>query len=493
MGFFLGWDEAIGAANMNENAALSSSGGRRGDSARPLGVILLAACLCTAVYMRFPYLNGPWYYAWNWQRIMPRMYMPLMAAAGVPLLAGLVVYDRTRRRDWGLFLILLGLAALTLTVSLMQVRLGGFERTIRIVRSPGATSYFTAARQYLGPESALGLRGFLAQYPQLLPGFFLHAQTKPPGPILYYALWIKLFGPNAGTSLAAGLFFIPLMACSVLATEKMVRTVTGNVNAGIYATACLALCPGTIVFYPGFDAVYPAITCAMVTTWVLAVRTGRKRYAVWFGASLALAMFWTYVLLLLGAFLAGYALVALRVVPGWNWRKLLRQSAIAVLTVAGLYGLSWVLTGYNPIAAYLASKHQLAEALTWVKRPYPLTIGWDLHDFALGMGWIPILLAILYLFRRGGVVCSEMRAVTLLVLGVPIVVAVSHLVPGETARCWQLLFPLVLIPAGAELARWDRGGRFAACFALLVVLIVVSGRMSFISVEPLDKLAPGLL
>lgn len=460
---------------------------------RPLLLLVIATCLATAVQMKFPYINGPWYYTWNWQLLPPQTYLPRLLIAAAPVFAGLLVYQRTRRRDWSLFLICLGFAAVTLVVSHLQTNLGGWERTIRIVRSPGATSYFTAAYLFLHPGSSETFRSFLAHYPDLLPQFYLHAQTKPPGPILFYAVLINLFGTGYATALIAGLLLLALSAGSIVATERMVRAVAAHPDAGMYAAAGLALCPASIVFYPGFDSVYPAIACAMIGTWVLAVRTGRPRYAVAFGASLALALFFTYVLLLLGAFLAAYSFLALHLVPGWTIRKLLTQTATAIATLAGIYLLFWLLTGYNPIASYLESHRLLDEALKWVRRPYPETIRWDIHDFFLGAGWVPGILTLMYLARGPRAVGPERFAIACLALLQPVVVAVTGLVPGETARCWQIVLPLLLIPAGDELARWDRAGRLAAYVAMLAVLAAVAGRLSFISVEPLDKLPPNLL
>src|SRR6185503_7878869 len=104
---------------------------------------------------------------------------------------------------------------------------------------------------------------------------------------------------------------------------------------------------------------------------------------------------------------------------------------------------------------FRAAIHNQSRLLPGFDRPYPQSIAFDLIDFALGVGWIALLLAASYLAtgaHRGLVIAGLMQL---------LVVAATGLLPGETARVWAFMTPLVALPAGAELARSGRTQRWA--------------------------------
>jgi hypothetical protein len=111
-------------------------------------------------------------------------------------------------------------------------------------------------------------------------------------------------------------------------------------------------------------------------------------------------------------------------------------------------------------------------------RTWPLTVPFDLTDFALGAGWVCPLLAIYYLFgsaRRDG-----RLALILLCFAQFVAVAVSGLLAGETARVWIFMFPLLVIPAGLELSKWTRGPRLTALACLWLLTALLSQNMVFV-------------
>jgi hypothetical protein len=133
------------------------------------------------------------------------------------------------------------------------------------------------------------------------------------------------------------------------------------------------------------------------------------------------------------------------------------------------------------------------DILRWLpKRPYPNTILFDQYDFALATGWVSVLILC---FALHGLWKHKHPALAWVILGlVQIeVVAFASLMPGETARLWTFLLPLLLLPIGWELARWDLGAKLAVMLTMWLVLTVMTGRMQFVMTEPLDKLPAWVL
>jgi hypothetical protein len=50
----------------------------------------------------------------------------------------------------------------------------------------------------------------------------------------------------------------------------------------------------------------------------------------------------------------------------------------------------------------------------------------------------------------------------------------------ETARVWNFMMPLVMLPAGLELARWNRPWRAAVYATMVFVLAAVCQNVKFI-------------
>src|SRR4029079_11807558 len=109
---------------------------------------------------------------------------------------------------------------------------------------------------------------------------------------------------------------------------------------------------------------------------------------------------------------------------------------------------------------YRTASRLLAGYSVRAQRPYPIHVVFDVLDFALASGWISFVLVAFFLLGDSRVAASS-RHVAFLALGQILVTAVLGIVPGETARTWTLMLPLLMIPVGLELARWSSGSRAA--------------------------------
>jgi hypothetical protein len=194
------------------------------------------------------------------------------------------------------------------------------------------------------------------------------------------------------------------------------------------------------------------------------------------GATLVLMLFMAFNLLTLGALvLASAAWHLWRNGPA-GLRTVAIMSGIVLAVIAGAYLLMYALTGYNTVATLFTAIHNEAIQKTTFAyaRPYPQTIPSDLQDFALGCGWIGILLLIFWLLRR------EAQPMVALGLFQIAVVAVSGLLRCETARTWAFLQPLLMLPIGLELATWGRAPRAIAYACLWMITAAIGQNMIFL-------------
>jgi hypothetical protein len=58
-----------------------------------------------------------------------------------------------------------------------------------------------------------------------------------------------------------------------------------------------------------------------------------------------------------------------------------------------------------------------------------------------------------------------------------VLVALTGLLPAETARVWAFLAPLVAIPAGVELSRWRVSARAVGYVCMLLILALVCANL----------------
>src|SRR5205814_8115694 len=133
-----------------------------------------------------------------------------------------------------------------------------------------------------------------------------------------------------------------------------------------------------------------------------------------------------------------------------------------------------LITGYDPIATFASAwrnQHALLAAHA-SERPYPATILWDLLDFALGSGWISFALIGMFLVSVFVNRSWHARENQIAFLGIAqlLIVAILGLLQSETARVWNFLLPLLVLPIALELRTWSRGPRLVVFVCLLMIL-----------------------
>lgn len=440
------------------------------------GVVLgLAMLLALGIVLHVPWLNGPWYWDWPWRRIDAARIVPSMLAAAIPF-AVAQFYFNAGKLGIRSALILVALSTFLLELVSIGVQGPGFDlrRIVLVVQSPVITSYFTDAVQFGDVAAGLG------QYPERMAGFHLHSMNKPPGPILYYVGFSRAFGPGWGAMLG-GLMIGVLAAAGVVATYGLVRRFGATREAGFAAASYFALCPGLVLFFPEFDQAYPLLCCGLLGSWSLALERGGLGAALAFGACLALLSFMSFGLLVLGAVCVVLAGLEIRRSGAGGLRRCGVSAAIGLGVVVGAYALLWVFTGYDPIATFQAAVVNQAAKAAALGRPWPVTIPFDLLDFALGTGWLSFALAGFWIARRWGLrPWADLDWWVAACLLQVLFVAVAGLIPVETARVWLFMVPLLMLPVGLELAEWTAPARWTIFAALWGLMVLVGQNMVFL-------------
>ena len=444
-------------------------------------------------------LNGPDYWDWSWRTMDGYRLFPAMLAAATPFFLAQYLHHR---RSIGSFTVpllalMLSTLALQLTAVGIQKKPFGFERITQRVMHPITTSYYTDATSFTS------LNDWLQSFPDSLMSYHTHSRNKPPGPILYYVFLQRILGVTPRAAAAGGLLVAVLAALSIPACYTLIKLSTeGNREAAFFGASFLALCPGLLLFFPQFDQVYPILTCGLIGSWFLALRGDRLVCSVAYGALLSIVFFVSYSLLVLGFSLALYAVFFVRERPWQNGVIAVKHVFVALGTFAGLYGVFWLFTGFDPVETFRQSLANQAVLAARLDRPYPQSIFFDLTDFALGSGWISVILTFFFLWRKTvgtnadddaetGAESGESRpmsgsrhdpslAMSLLFLFQILTVAVSGLLRTETARVWIFLLPLLMFPIGNELAGWRFFPRLAVYFCLWFLMSSVLQNMSLI-------------
>lgn len=439
---------------------------------RFLPLALFGLVFAGAVLFQVDNVNGPWYWQWQWRGLKLSYFLCL----GLPLpifALALVEIDKPNTRP-GLVLGLLVLFNFLLQILSVVPEPEGIARLADFVISPHATSYFTDALDIdkIGP--------WLAQFHTA--SLNLHSETHPPGPILYFYGWQQLLGPWAA-AFAGGAFLGLLGSLGIVVLFYFAGLSTRDVQTRLRICSLYALMPGMVLFFPQFDQVYPLLSMALLLFWVRALRGGRYD-CLYAGLILFVATFFAYNLLTLGTFMVCYAAYS-QFVARCSWLRLLAQGFV-VLGVCGLLHVAlWALTGYHAILAFghaLENQAGLLQREAY-PRPYALCLLFDLYDFFLGAGMLALPLLLLHVPRMAKEFSRDREEhwLSLCALVTILVLDLTGLLPGETARVWLFVQPLLMIPLGLEFAQMSNAARWSLLLVQWLILVSLKAKMIFIA------------
>lgn len=372
------------------------------------------------------------------------------------------------------------IALLTAWMPVLAIAVAGIDGNLgRIARPFERTDI-----EYYGAVSRVGdLRTFIGTYPQHAGEMPMHAQTHPPGAVLFLWAATRLVGDSA---LRAALAAILFSALSVPAVYLLARDLGGEPLARLSAALYL-LMPGVLLFTAtSMDGPFAVVLIWSIylgwrSAWRCSVPAG---FAA--GLVLALAGWMTFSASVVGLFVViAVCLAASRrrasdqstpfpfrkesrggappnaTASRFHSARLLRSAVPLLALLAGIltfYVPLYAATGYHP-ADMLATAMSISGRLMGATGHASLSqhahiAAANLAVFFLACG-VPV--AVLWLryavhLLRTGWRCPLGTAVAAFVA----TLAVTDLLPLyslETERIWIFLAPLMVIPAAAELLR----------------------------------------
>jgi hypothetical protein len=248
-------------------------------------------------------------------------------------------------------------------------------------------------------------------------------------------------------------------------------------------TLIWSLSPALLLIYPEFDELYPLITLVLLVSCQRALG-GSLPWALVFGLGWFAATLMAFHLLALVPFFAIYAGLNIRQARRSQMpiaRRAVWSLLFGIIIFIGLHLFLYLISGYNTIATFF---HAWEVQKTLERsRPQTLLTPWiNLYDFALGLGYVPLVLFAIAAVR-GWVPRNEPNAADLLtgasVLTI-LIVTFSGRLDYETARVWLFLQPLVIAPTALLLTRWTRAERFWVLTTLTVLTATIGRQLWFL-------------
>ena len=372
------------------------------------------------------------------------------------LLCRKIFLQRSVSSTW-LFLISIGFF---LAISISVAMIDGYREVNGQQLSAFLEPYTRTRYEYYAdvPKvDQVGLLSFMRDYakPELFSTLSGHAQTHPPGGILF--LWIisKFFGYNL---LAASLGSVVFTSLTVIPIYLLGKKLYGE-SIGRYTLALFLITPNFVMFtgtsMDGPFSLFPILSLYLFYKGKSSERA--IHYGLLTGISLSCGMLMTYSTVFIGLFFSVVMLLIL-VVDRSRFRRTLTLLLIACITFIAFYLLMFLFTGFNLLEALQASirkdKAALGTGYETIGLYLHLSLG-NLFAFLIGIG-IPMttvwLRQVVRTIRdkRGG------ESVDIYIVGYLIsllAIAFSTLFTMEVERVWIFMAPFIVIPVAKHLSQ----------------------------------------
>lgn len=303
---------------------------------------------------------------------------------------------------------------------------------------------------------AVGARQFLRGYVHNLYHYSIHTRTHPPGPVLVLYLVSCLFGPGAG---AASWAAVVITATAVVPFFLLVRRLAGRQIATV-AMALYVVTPSLVIY--GATSMDGVTLVALLWTMYLLVRAIDEPgigIGLIAGASIAVSVMMSYVVVCVGALAALYAMQEIMANRGKAWR-VIACTGFAILVAAGALMMLYAATGFDLVKSFEASRfydHYIMRTFTISFSRYIDISFSNLFGFLIGIGFPIVILwgkqtALSVKFRPYWTAADRFNAVGFICV---LVFSFARLFTHETERIWLFLIPPALLGAAAWIVRND--------------------------------------
>ena len=353
----------------------------------------------------------------------PRASAPWVVLAVALLVGGVALAPRLRRLEplaFAAAIFALGLVV-RLAVGAARAGPGGWD-------DPWNES-FNAKNEYVPAVPAvdeLGVRFFLDRFDAILPSLPVHTAGHPPGLVLVlHGLGISTPGPATALVVVLGTLAVP-------ATYGMARRVLSEERARVAGLLSALACGTTLMGVVSADVLYAALGAG---AGMLLLSSRRVTTAAG-GVALAVASFFSYAVVALGAWAALTRLLR------EGWRAALTVAVACGAALVAFYLLLYAATGFELHDVVLATEEVYRESVARV-RPYAFWLFGSPAAFLAFLG-LPITW---YAAKALG----ARHPVAVALAAVILVSAVGGFTKAETERIWLMYVPPACIAAAAIL------------------------------------------
>ena len=369
--------------------------------------------------------------------------------------AALVPIAEVRRREWRIVCawLALGFCAQGVLRALSPYTMEG------LFLGDGSNGFFEPTLEHGAVE-------LLRDFDRLRLTLPEHPRTNMPGKLmLVYALEIVSMRPAVLAWLGVAVSNLGGVLLYLFVREWLDDRETALVSLVLYLFV-----PAKLLFFPGLNAVTPALVFLCAWFWLRLLRSRRLIYAAGLGAAAYAVMFYEptpAVMGLLFVILTGYAVSRGEI----DLRNVIALSAAVVVAFLITYVLFLLIFRFDLVTTLRAVAADAVEFNARVRRPYAPWVGQNLLDLAFGAGWCQAVLFCVCsgfaLARRGLGVDGTHGHFVALCLGTAAALFATDLAGinrGEVVRLWIFIACFLQVPAAYVCRRLD------STLALLLVL-----------------------
>ena len=317
---------------------------------------------------------------------------------------------------------------------------------------------------------------FLENYVSLMPSLAMHAQSRPPGPILFLWLGSQVFGAGL---LKSALWVIFISSLSVIPLYLLTKDICGQ-KASIYSLALYAFTPSVVLYTAtSITAVNAFFILTSTYLFFKAMTTRGLFYPILSGISLAASIFMTFfehgVIIIFFAIIAFYHLK-----KHSNIKEYFFRIGTVAVTFCSFYILLFVSTGFNIIQCVITAYNMLAQQAkdSPGQNSY---LYWFLGKPVAFFLFIGIPVTTLYFKELYKIVrkyvkkfyVNDLDVYGVFVVASILILFVSDLpaLKGEVERTWLSLVPFIIIPAAKNLSDLIVWGKTTMPLYMTLVLL----------------------
>ncbi|MFC1713718.1 glycosyltransferase family 39 protein [Candidatus Poribacteria bacterium] len=393
---------------------------------------------------------------------------PWIIPAVIILIAYVIIFRRfLESRKMPLYILL---PALILLLALIDTSVAMIDGGLEALKAP----YTRGGEYYADVPKVEGIRVFLRDYVKIFDTLSGHAQTHPPGGVLFLYIVSRTLGRGLLRAVFSTIFFTGL---AVIPVYLLAKDLYGE-NIARYALGLFLITPNMVIYTAvAMDGPFSVFPILSVYLFYKALSGRTVLYSTLTGLALSFGMLMNYTTVVIGIFF-----IIVVIITFFAEREKLKAT-LKVLTIAAgtfviFYLFLYLWARYNFFSAlwtsYRKDERGMGTGYEGPGRYFSISIA-NLFAFLIGVG-IPLTTIWLHEIVEGLRKIIRSRKIDVYVLAgllTLLVISFSTLFTLEVERIWIFLTPFIIIPAAKRLYEKHRQWEFYAVMGILCVNILI--------------------